>query len=228
MNKLLLIFLTFTFLYSDVKIYAPSTFTTNEPYDFMIEASGEDINLANINQVDSMIVQVLGTSSTLSIINSKQTRSIKRTFRIYPNKDFTLPSFKVDIDGKEYQTNEVEVKQVKSEQTKSDEFVLEMQTDKSDVFVGESLNVTMVFGYKKDLDILDLALQNPRFENFWMAKSSNSEKYEQDGFIYQKINFLLYPQKSGMLTINPVKVNVALLDTSSQNFSFLGRPQKTK
>lgn len=228
MYKIILFLFLFTSIYADVKLYTVDNFVENEAYDFTIEANGDNIKFPKIDKVDGNIVQNLGTSTSLTIINGKKNKSVKRSFRIFPTKNFILPSFDINIDGKTFSTKSLKVQKIKQKQTISKDYYLELKTQKDQLYVGESSIVTIVFGYKKDLNIVDLSLNKPRFENFWVKNLDNNKKYEKDGFAYQEINFLVTPQIEGNLTISPVQVIVTTLQDDKSNHLFFSSPTVNK
>ena len=215
-------------LQANVSIKAPSKFTIGDPLRFSIEASGKNIIFPDINEIEGFTVQKSGSSNQISIINGKRSKKIIKSFSIYPNKSIVLPAFKVIINGKEYFTKSKKILLQKVSKTKSNLFDLTLKTDKKQMYVGESCLLTLIFKYRRDAKIVDLQMTTPSFENFWAKQLKNAKKYDQGNFAIQELQYILFPQKSGKLTLNPISINVSLMDMNANNYSFFGTNTKVK
>ena len=86
----------------------------------------------------------------------KSEQSTTKIFQFIPQKDMTIPSYTVDIDGKDYKTDPIAIKVVKSSAPTGQQnsmFALDMKTNKTKVMVGESFMVTVYFSLKKGVRI---------------------------------------------------------------------------
>lgn len=211
-----LFFLFVSALFGNVKLYLPSnTIVKNEAFVFVLEAYGNDITFPNISLIDGQSVQEIASSNATNIINGEVTKKIKKTYSFYPTKDFILPSFETLIDGKNYKTNEEKITIQKALKTQSNIFDFNIRTNNSDLYIGENFILTMVFKYKKDVDILDLTFDKPNFENFWYKQIDNSKKYEDGDFTIFEIKFLMFALKKGIQKIEPLGINAQIMDNNS-------------
>lgn len=228
MFKFLCIILCFTsLLFSSVRLKSPSSFYENEAFLFSFEMSANEIKIPKINKIDDYEVFPAGNSSSYSSINGKIQRTIKRTYAIYPKKDFIIPSFTFILNGKEIKSLSKKISKIKIKKTKSQNFDLSIISNKKDLYVGEDTLLTIVFKYKKDLQLVDLSLDNPVFNNFWFMALDDNKQYEENGYIVQKLFFLIFPQKEGLLNIPSIKVNLKVLDAYSNSFSFFTNESKS-
>ena len=203
-------------LYGNVKLYLPSNnIVKNEAFIFVLEAYGNNITFPSIPLIDGKAVQEISSITSTNIINGKVTKKIKKTYSFYPIKDFILPSFEVDIDGKNYKTNEEKISIQKASKTQSSLFDFSIKTNNNDLYIGENFILTMVFKYKKDLDILDLSFDKPSFENFWYKQIDNTKKYEEGDFTVFEIKFLMFALKEGSQKIEALGINAQVMDNSS-------------
>ncbi len=219
------------YLSAGVILRAPNSFISGEAFIFEYELTGSSVDFPKIEKVDQYIVESLGTSKSLQIINGNYSEKVSKKYRIYPTNDFTIPSFDFEIDGKIEKSEEKKVTKSVALKTKSQQFDLTIQTDKKELFVGESTVLKLVFKYKRDLQITNLGFVPPHFENFWYKKLDNkNNRYEQNGYIVQELEYLLFPQKVGKLKVNPLKVDVQMIDSASSNsFGFFSAvPKVTK
>ena len=203
-------------LFGNIKLYLPShTVVKNEAFIFVLEAYGNNINFPNISLIDGQVVEENSTSAVTNNINGKVVKVIQKTYSFYPKKDFTLPSFKVLIDGQEYKTNEEEITIEKTSKTQSDVFDFTLKTDKKDFYVGENFILTMVFKYRKDSQLVKIAPEGLNFENFWYKQIDDSKNFEDGDYIVSEVNFLMFALKEGNLKIEPIKINAQIMVNNS-------------
>ena len=228
MIKIIFLFLfLFSFCFSNVILRSPSSFYANETFIFTYEVKGEDIKFPDIEEISSYEVQNAGTSSSYSNYNGKVSRKIIKKFVIYPKEDFIIPSFEFIIDGTKYYSQKKLITKQKIKKTKSSNFELSMKISNTDLFVGEDAIFTIIFKYKKNLQIVDLALNTPKFDNFWFEQLENNEQYEENGFVVQKLNFIIFPQKEGELSIPALKVDLKIASAAQNTFAFFSPDLKT-
>ncbi|QKF82886.1 BatD family protein [Halarcobacter ebronensis] len=222
LRVLILFFLFLSSLYAEVLLKAPDSFVKGEAYFFELEVSGESLKFPKIEKIDDFVVQEQGTSKSMQYINGNYSEKYIKRYMIVPDKSFTIPSFKFIIDDKEVYTKSKSISEKRVDKTDSTDFDLTLIPSKTSLYVGEELNIKLVFKYKKDLQITNLGFDKPHFENFWYKKLDNSNKrYEDNGFIVQELEFLLFPQKSGELSVGPLRVDVQMVNRANNTpFSF--------
>lgn len=213
-------------LLASIVINAPKTFVENEPYLFSLEIDGENAFLPNIDAIDGFMVEKAGQSRSISNINGVISSKITQQYRLYPTKDIIIPSFTIELDGKKYTTDPITVTKQKIKKTQSNFFSFNLTSSKNSLYVGESATVTLQFKYRKDVNIVQLNLNPPSFENFWSKALDESKKYEENDFIVQELRYLIFPQKSGQLRIEPIAIDMVVLDSNSNGYSFFGSSTK--
>jgi hypothetical protein len=210
-------------LHAGVKasLSAPAIYE-GESVDFAITANGDDIEFPDIDQIGSYNINSTSSSQSTTIINGDISKQISKVYRFRPLKSVTIPSYKVKVDGKVYKTKELKLKVLKpSANKKGDDFILEMSVDKKEAHVGESINLTVSFKQKLDAKAHDIKLGEPKLENFWIKKEDGVEKESQGEYIVQKIHYLLFAQKAGHYTLQPLEGAVGKI-VQSRNRSFGG------
>ena len=229
--KYILFFLILSInVFASVNLKAPDSFIKGEPYYFDIEVSGSSIKFPKIEKIDNYIVESQGTSKSLQIINGDYNEKLTKRFKIVPSDDFTIPKFKFIIDDKEVYTEEKTVSLRTVNKTNSTNFDLTLIPSKDELYVGEDLVVKLIFKYKRDLQITNLGFEKPHFENFWYKRIENkNDRYEQNGYIVQELDFLLFPQKSGELTVGPLRVDAQMMQSNNSTpFGFFSSVPKVE
>lgn len=206
-------------LFANVQLSIPKDVVRGEALLFSIEITGNDIIFPDFKTIDSYVVQEVSSSTSTNIINSKITKKIKKIYSLYPTKDFVFPDLKFVVDGKEYFSKQQKIVLKDPKKTISSNFELSLKADVNELYVNENFILTLIFKYKKNTNIVDLSFEKPNFDNFWYKQLDDSKQYEEGDFIIQELKFLLFPLKSGILKINPLKINAHIIETNN-SFSF--------
>ena len=202
-------------LFANVQLNLPNSIVRGEPLQFSLTLVGNDIQLPKLDTIASNSVNEISSTTSTNMVNFNISKSIKKVYSLFPKKDFIFPSLKFIIDGKEYFTKEQKIVIKDSSKTKSSIFDLSIETSSNEFYINENFVLTLVFKYKKNANIVDLSFEKPNFDNFWYKQLKESNQYEENGFIVQKLNFLLFPLKEGKIKINPLKIHAKILDESN-------------
>ncbi len=179
-----------------------------------ITASGDDIKFPTINKIAGFDVSSRSSSSQIYIINSKMTKTKSISYNFYPQYSITIPSFEVVIDGVTQYTNPLKLKIIKPTVGKlGDDFIFSLKVSKNKAFTGEAIYATYTFSYKSNLQIVDINLNKLSLKHFWIKELSNPNPIEQNGYITQTINYILFPQLAGKQTIPSQMIKIALRDS---------------
>lgn len=205
-------------VFANVQLSVPNSIIKGEPLVFSLTASGNDITLPNLSNIDGHATQEISSSTSTRIINGEISKVIKKIYSLYPNKDIHFPTFEFIIDSSKFYTEEKTVFIKTPEKTNSDFFDLTLIANKKELFVGEDLILTLVFKYKKNSQIVDLSFEQPQFDDFWYKQLNDTKKYEENEFVVQELKFLLFPLKSGKLKINPLNIKAKIIDPRRDNF----------
>ena len=208
-------------LNAKVILKAPNTFYKGDLVIFKIIASGSEIQMPEIKTVDGNSVSNAGTSRNTTIVNGTRSFQFEQRYSLVGNRDIHIPSFDILVDNKLEKTQAKIIKMLKVEKTKSDLYDLSISVDKKDVYVGEAIEFTLKFKYKKDLDIVALNYNKPAFENFWVKElkpQKSQDSYTQ--YVEQEVKYLLFPQSSGKIVLDPLKISVTTEQDNTRGYYF--------
>ncbi len=190
-----------------------------------IQAVGDDTVFPDIRTIDGH--QVVGTnsgsSSSYSYINGemKSQHTTTKTFTFVPTKNMTIPSYEIQIDGKSYKTEAIDIKMVKSDAPvgeNNDMFSLQMRANKNKVMVGESLMVTVYFSLKKGVRLSqDIQYTAPTFPGFIVTEAGDQNAYIKGNYQVQEVKYVLTAQQEGNFTASPAYAKVGVADRSRRD-----------
>jgi len=175
-----------------------------------IKASGDDIEFPKIHQIAGF--NVIGTSSSkqMYIVNSKVTKSEVMKYTIAPTKSITIVPFSIKVNGKIEKTKELKLKIVKLQPSKiGDDFIFKFKLSKDKVYAGEAVVATFKFSYRVGINPLDVNLEEFKPKHFWIKELKNPKPIEENGYISQSINYIIFPQKAGKQLLDSQIINVA-------------------
>lgn len=188
--------------------------------------------------------------SSVQFINGNMTKSVSYTitYVLLPQTQgtFTVGSATIEVDGKRYSTQptQIEVKEGGSQQNASqssgssndmeaqaqgqiskDDILLRLSLSRSTVYKGEPIRAALKL-YNR-VSLADYSVSKmPSFNGFWTQqleseRKSYRETYEGKVYeVYDLIEYLLYPQQSGTLTIDPVELTAVVQVIVQSNTGF--------
>jgi len=188
-------------------------FYKGDTVNITISATGEDVEFPDISQIGGYQIVGISNGSQTTIINSKVTHTITKTYTIVPQKSFTIEPLRVIVDNKAYLTSKKEVKLLKpnSSAKKGGDFILELKADKTHLKVGESTTLELIF--KKDVEarVDKILIDEFKNTNFWIKKKPNFDKYLDGNYEVYTYKYTITPQRSGTFIIDPLKVTIGYL-----------------
>ena len=177
---------------------------------FTIVANGKkEVKFPDIKDIEGF--PIIGTSNSQStiIINNEIKKTFSKTYTFSPSKEVEIPSFEVEIDGKIYKTNPVKIKILTPQpSSKNQKVSLEIKASKKELYVGEPVKVDIIFKKRADVKIDKVEIEEPKFENFWVKRVNGVKKGVEGEYITQTYSFIIFPQKSGKLKINPISAKI--------------------
>lgn len=191
------------------------------PVTLRLKAIGEDVVFPQIQKVaDAVVVgSSKSRSSNLSITNGSMIsqQSVTHIIQFTPQKDMTIPAYTVTIEGKEYHTDSIDIKVVKSEQN-SELFSLKMSANKTKVIAGEPFVLTVYFSLKEGVRLSqDVQYTPPVLSDFVVANISEQSSHRKGSYQIQEIQYIVTPQKEGNFTIAPAQAKIGVADRSRRD-----------
>jgi hypothetical protein len=114
------------------------------------------------------------------------------------------------IDGEQTVTKPIELNVLdRKAELKDNSFLIEMNANKSNVYLGESFVVSVLFKQHKELEIMKIEYIKPQFTEFFSKQLGKEQVYNEGNYSVHKLEYLLRAKHLGSLTIHPAKVNVS-------------------
>ncbi|MBF0204417.1 MAG: protein BatD [Desulfamplus sp.] len=166
------------------------------------------------------------SSSNISIINGKYSKTVTALYTLIPKRKgtLTIPPLKVEYENRNYTTNEISIEV-------SDQAV--SRNDSRDIFVEAGISGTSLFTgqqavyqlrFYSAVKFSNAALQPPSFKGFTAKEAGDRKNYRENinGRPYNvaEVNYVIIPEISGELQIDPaiVSCDVAMARNSRDPF----------
>ncbi|UFS62797.1 BatD family protein [Sulfurimonas sp. HSL-3221] len=178
--------------------------TRGDPVTLTLSATGDDIRFPALTEIAGYPIQSRGTSRNISIVNGRTTRAVEQRLVFTPTEDTAIPALDITVDGTVEHTLPLHVKVVAPQAAaKGAPVQMLLHLSKEDAYVGEPVELDLVFKYLPGERIDDIRISEPTLEHFWIKRINTQAERSADseGYITQSYRYLLFPQQSGDLEI---------------------------
>ncbi|MFT7879608.1 MAG: BatD family protein [Sulfurimonas sp.] len=191
-----------------------------------ISAEGNEVEFPQISEIEgnSVVGTSMQSSRNMTYINGEM-KSEKITTKVIgfiPQKDMTIPSYTVMIDGKNYQTEPITVKVVasKAPQMKADAlYSFELKSEKKEVMAGESFIVNLYVSISDRIQGAKLSdFSDPQMQAFYSRALGEPKQYRQNGSTIVEKQYLLTAKREGNFTIGPATAKLGEADLRRRDF----------
>ncbi|MFO7885379.1 MAG: BatD family protein [Desulfobacteraceae bacterium] len=153
-----------------------------------------------------------GTSTSVNIVNQNYSRTLTHRYVLVPRKQgrLKIPPLVVTNNGETYKTREIliEVSERADSEHEPEKIFARAFVSKNKLFQGEQCIYTFKFYTRVNFSRANL--EEPSFSGFLAREAGERKKYEEQvqGISYRvtEINYLLVPETTGRLTIEPAEI----------------------
>jgi len=220
LGKLIIIFfISQQAIYADVVAKVDNTHVGfGEVVTYNLILSGEDIKKPDIYTLCGEDVVGTGSSTSIQVINGEYKKNYVLSYKFVPKKSCTIESVSLEIDGKTQKTKPIDIVVEKFVASKNDDFFLTLSASKNEVYVGEAIELTLLFKQKKSAKVVDNKFVNPEFKGFWVKGEPKQEVTNDAEYINTKVIYSVSPQREGVLEITPASIAIASRQNTKNYF----------
>jgi len=199
-----------------------------------IRATGQQAVFPMVKNIDG--VKVLSSDERITNMHVYNNGKLKKectilTLTFAPQKNMTIPSYEVEIEGRIYKTKPIKLKMkdiTTSNQNKSDIFSLRLKSDQKRVYVGEAFLVTVHLSLQDNFIISKkLQYHRPKFEGFFVEQIDKGKSYDdKDGHLVTEIKYILTPHSEGSYILGPAYAKIGLQDRSKKRMVNVDKSRK--
>ncbi|MDO4782752.1 MAG: BatD family protein [Capnocytophaga felis] len=209
--------------------------------EFSMNKNGDNFTPPNFK--DFSVVMGPSQSVSESWINGKRSFSKTYGYILQPTAKgkFTIGQATIEIDGKTYKTTPIQITVTEAVSSPSinkttndvakDNLFLVAEVSKPNPYLNEAVSIVYRLYVGGQVALNDLRqVDTPKYPNFW-SQEIRLQSYEPENCTYDGKPFrcivvkkvVLYPQKSGNITLEPLTLD-AILSVPTTQRDFFGRP----
>ena len=219
---------------------APSQVQVGQRFQVTWELNASGSNFTPPQISDFQVLGGPNQSTSMQYINGSMSQSVSFSFVLRAAKEgeFTIAPAKIKVGGNVISSNEVKINVVKGQQQQASggqqksntqsstanasDLFARVEVSKRNVYLGEKVTVDLKIYNRVSLVNLD-NWSLPSFEGFWSKETSANAQFEWknevvDGVMYQTglvKQFIVYPQKTGEVTIDPLEFTAIVRERAS-------------
>jgi hypothetical protein len=229
-------------------VNAPALTALGQPFrvEFSIDAEADSntFKAPSFEGFDILAGPSVSTGHSVQFINGKQSSSYNCTYTyvLMPTEvgKYNIGQATIKVKGKSYSTKSLLIEVIAEKESASskeassqnpearigkDDILLRLRISDTELYKGESMRASLVLYTRVSVsNIADINI--PPFEGFWSQETSfdnTPSREEYNGRIYETYKlkeYLLSPQKSGKLNIEPTTMEVIVPVTIQENNGF--------
>ena len=189
---------------------------------------------------DFTILAGPSSSTSMQIINGVVSREMGFSYTLQPTKvgKFTIGSASIRANGKKMTSNTLTIEVIKgspagqSGPTPEGEAFLRLEPDKTEAYIGEQILLDFKLYTSVSIDGYDIP-EEPEYQGFYAQElkrfASNTLQEVVNGKQYTTRilrRVALFPQQTGLMTIQPVRIQLAVVEESDRTGFFFNRNVK--
>ncbi|MFA6138115.1 MAG: BatD family protein [Sulfurimonas sp.] len=183
-----------------------------------LDITGDNATRPNINSLCGSDIISTNTSTSIQGINGVYKKSIILSYKFLPQKSCEIEVINIDIDGKTESTEPIEIEVKPVDRAKDSNFVLSLESNKKEMFVGEPFDLTLLFKQKRNTEAVDSKFSPPDLKGFWVKSESKPTREENGEYITTKVIYTMAPQREGSLKISGAQMSVASRSNSRDSW----------
>ncbi|MDH4945368.1 BatD family protein [Sulfurimonas sp. C5] len=211
LGKIYILFLlSVSSLYAGVSAsISPRVVAIGDVVTYSLKAEGSDITEPTIYQLCGQNIISSGSRTNIEMINTEYKKTRTFLYQFVAQKDCTIEPVEMQIDGNSVKSNSVDLKVKKQLGKAEKDFILEYDISKKDVYVGESVTLTLTLKQSHSVSVVDSKFLPSDFKGFWKKSESKPQRDEDGTYLLTKVQYVLTPQREGNITISPSELRVA-------------------
>ncbi len=206
MNKILgnLLFLM------SAPIFALSTASVNQTWFYpgdqiilTLSSDGDKVSFPSLSNISGSPVLYTSNSQKISIVNNKHSKQSSKSYIFKPAKSLNIPAYTLMVDGDKQSTRAIEITLKKPSQAKAgDDYILQIEADKQTFFLGDEINLKVIFKEKKSLTSnspVNIAM--PEVKDLLFIKNQKSTQSTDDNYNIHTLSYRLSADNFGTFNI---------------------------
>jgi hypothetical protein len=174
-----------------------------------LKITGSDISRPSISMICGSDIESSSSQTSIEMINMEYKKSYILSYKFSPTQDCTIEPIEFKVDSETVKTKAIKIKIKPYIRSKDDDFMLTLKSNKNNLYVGETFEMTLTLKQKKGAVAVDSKFVAPKFDGFWLKHESEPKHSESGENVVTKVIYTLAPQRTGELEIKPAVMSIA-------------------
>ena len=208
LGKLILLLLISFPLWAEVKVSVnKELITRGERITMTLRISGEggEVKVPPFDEICGYSVEGRMQSRRDLFSGGKRLQEISLMYEFMPQRSCVIESFPVTINGKEVMTDPINITVSKVAISRDEPFIVELETQKNSVYVGEPFEMKVNFKERRNIERLGESISLPENKNIWVKSEKKGTPYEKGEYSVRENYYAVSAQQSGKLTLGPLR-----------------------
>jgi len=189
-----------------------------ESLTLTITVQGAQNAQPQVTAVDGLSFAGPAVQTAVQFVNGARSQSVTYAYQVTPTRtgQFTIPAYKVDAGGKQYQTAPIEITVEKGAAPATAESQLfgKIEVGAPQIYLGQTVPLNVYVFARQDLPMRGLT--NPQFEadglgyKFLNNVGTGQQAINGEAFTVYRITGALTPTKTGKLTFGPYVIRAQM------------------
>jgi hypothetical protein len=207
---LILIVTLYSGLYAGVKAeLSRDSVSLGETVILRLHVDAQSVEEPVISKICGVKVLSSSHSTNMQIVNGNYTKTQLFSYSFNPMATCKIEPISIKIDGKEEFTQELNLTVKPMSITKDSPFVLDMESEKASVYVGEPFKLTIKLKQRHNTEAVDSKFAAPEFKNFWIKAQEQGKRYKEGDYSVTEVTYIVAAQKSGVQHIGRSHLQIA-------------------
>jgi hypothetical protein len=182
-----------------------------------LKIDGNNIQRPKIVSICGNDILSTASQTNIEMINGDYKKTYSLNYDFMPVKSCVIDPIEVVLDSKTYKTKPLKLEVLASGSVKNANFLLELTTNKKEVYVGEPFLVTLVFKQKNTAQVVDNKFMPPKFKGFWIKAEGQPQVTRGAEYVSTKLVYKIAAQRAGKLSIDPAQMAIATRKMSKRD-----------
>lgn len=220
----------FSTLNADIKVSVDKDqVTRGERVTFTLSITGEgEVRVPPLDELCGYSIEGRMQSRKDVFSNGKRAQEISLMYEFMPQRSCVIEPFPVSVNDKEEMTESINITVSKISISKDDPLIVELETDKSSVYVGEPFEMKVHLKERQGMDSVAESISLPESKNIWIKSENKGQAYVKERYKTRENMYALAAQQSGKLSLGPLRWDVKVRSRSRDSWGMVYATSKTR
>lgn len=221
-----------------IPVFALSTASVNQTWFYLgeevtltLSSDGNKVVFPLINDIAGQQILYTSNAQEINIINSKRQIKSSKSYTFKPSKNLNIPAYTFVVDGIKQTTQPIKITLKTPTQTQAgDNYILQIKVDKSTFFLGDKINLDIIFKVKKSLSSANqINISVPKARDLLFIKSSKVTRSADENYNVHILKYKISANNFGTFKIPSLVATIGKQNnTGFGGFFIIERDTKSK